>query len=282
MPNSAKFFLALAAIAAAIIVAPVESARAQGLAQSIFSKEDPTLCITINGAIDDEAPLVLALCAGRPTQLFQRDLRTNKVQVHARRDLCISGDFGPDDTISSGLKINECREGNEDRWATNARGEFRTPFGTLGDLCWTAAALRQGAKLDARRCNGRTTQQFVFNSPVIGSAPPPASGNVLRSGRYIMVSGTHQANVTITVTGNTFTGRSEWACCPGLRVDPLVEGIISGDQISFVRVCTGQGYQGPCRQSYSGRISGNTVSGIGVGTGLGNNPGIRWSMRPGP
>lgn len=106
----------------------------------------------------------------------------------------------------------------------------------------------------------------------------------LRSGSYAIehrnAAGAvaFRGNVLISVNRDTFSGQMQWPCCPGPRVDPMLNGRIANGQISFVRDCTGQGYPGPCRQNYSGTIAGSTVYGRATGTGLGGAPGLEWSM----
>lgn len=164
------------ALVGSFMFAGLVAANAQSPAQSIYSAEDGGLCISVQGALDAFSPLVLARCNGRPAQLFLRDARTGKVQLHARPDLCITGDFQPGDTNSSGLIVKPCDENNEDRWATNAaENQFRTRFGTLGDFCWNVARVDAGQKLDARRCTGRPNQQFVFNDVSSGAVSQPAA-----------------------------------------------------------------------------------------------------------
>ena len=68
-----------------------------------------------------------------------------------------------------------------------------------------------------------------------------------------------------------------YAGCPTSRIDPIVEGRIAIGRVTFVRDCRGQGYPGPCRQTYTGVISGNSVSGTWSVTYQPAGGG-RWSM----
>jgi hypothetical protein len=97
------------------------------------------------------------------------------------------------------------------------------------------------------------------------------------SGQYDMVSSGYSADFNITVRGSTFSGSSKWTCCPGPRIDPIVEGRIQNGRISFVRDCNGQG-AGTCRQEYTGVVSGNSASGQWTGTGAILGAGS-WTMR---
>jgi hypothetical protein len=127
------------------------------------------------------------------------------------------------------------------------------------------------------------TCQFAASGSPAAQAQLNA-GASLRSGTYNIqlrnpngspgISGT----VVVSVSTDVFTGHMQFACCPGPRVDPMLNGRIANGQITFVRDCSGQGQPGACRQSYSGRIAGNTVSGRATGTGLGGAPGLPWSM----
>jgi hypothetical protein len=181
MPIRRLHAFALTAVAAGLAVAGLTAAQAQGQppVQSIYSVADGGLCVSVRGELDAFSPLVLARCNGQAAQLFRRDARTGKVQLHGRPELCIAGDFQPGDTNSSGMALKPCNENNEDRWSTNAAGnQFRTRFGTLGEFCWNVARPEAGQQLDARRCTGRPNQQFVFNTAGSGAnATPIAPSN---------------------------------------------------------------------------------------------------------
>ncbi|MGL4637079.1 MAG: hypothetical protein ACRCWF_13935 [Beijerinckiaceae bacterium] len=124
---------------------------------------------------------------------------------------------------------------------------------------------------DLQRCSFAAS-----GSPAAQPQRPPArpAGATLQSGNYAMMAGTFPATVTLNVQGTAFSGQSSWTCCPGRRVDPIVQGRIANGRVSFVRVCTGQGWPGACRQTYTGVISGNSASGTWSGTGGSG----RWSM----
>jgi hypothetical protein len=101
----------------------------------------------------------------------------------------------------------------------------------------------------------------------------------LVSGQYeVVADGIYNAAFTIKVNGSTFSGSSTWPCCPGHRVDPIVEGHIQGGKISFARICSGQGQEGVCRQVYTGSITENGASGQWTGTGAVFGAGS-WTMR---
>jgi uncharacterized caspase-like protein len=97
----------------------------------------------------------------------------------------------------------------------------------------------------------------------------------LASGKYDVDSNGYASTFTITVTGSTFSGSSQWTCCPGPRTDPIVQGSVANGKISFIRDCTGQGYPGECKQAYSGSIMDSGAAGRWSGTGGGGS----WTMR---
>ena len=99
--------------------------------------------------------------------------------------------------------------------------------------------------------------------------------NPLVSGTYDVDSNGYASTFTITVTGSRFSGASKWTCCPGPRVDPIVQGVVQNGKISFIRDCTGQGYPGECRQAYNGSIMQDGAAGRWSGTGGGGS----WTMR---
>ncbi len=63
------------------------------------------------------------------------------------------------------------------------------------------------------------------------------------------------------------SGTSQWPCCPGPRTDAMV-GTVSGDRVVVKRDCSGQGWNGRCEQTFSGRIKGDRIEGSASGTGL--------------
>jgi hypothetical protein len=95
------------------------------------------------------------------------------------------------------------------------------------------------------------------------------------SGTYDIDSNGYASTFTITVTGSNFSGSSKWTCCPGPRTDPIVQGVVQNGRISFVRDCTGQGWPGECKQSYSGSLMQDGAAGRWSGTGGGGS----WTMR---
>ena len=97
----------------------------------------------------------------------------------------------------------------------------------------------------------------------------------LVSGKYDVDANGYASTFTITVTGSTFSGSSQWTCCPGPRTDPIVQGVVQNGKISFIRDCTGQGYPGECKQAYSGSIMQDGAAGRWSGTGGGGS----WTMR---
>jgi uncharacterized caspase-like protein len=95
------------------------------------------------------------------------------------------------------------------------------------------------------------------------------------SGAYDVDANGYASTFTITVTGSNFSGSSKWACCPGPRTDPIVQGVVQNGKISFIRDCTGQGWPGECKQSYSGSLMQDGAAGRWSGTGGGGS----WTMR---
>jgi WSC domain. len=104
-----------------------------------------------------------------------------------------------------------------------------------------------------------------------------ASGICKKSGGANLSSGTyqvaadnagtiHNSTWTLQVSGNQITGTSQWDCCPGPRVDALT-GRIEGNRVIIERDCSGQGWEGECRQVYDGTIGGGTIEGSWSGTG---------------
>jgi uncharacterized caspase-like protein len=99
--------------------------------------------------------------------------------------------------------------------------------------------------------------------------------NPIASGTYDVDANGYASTFTITVAGSNFSGSSKWACCPGPRTDPIVQGVVQNGKISFIRDCTGQGWPGECRQSYSGSLMQDGAAGRWSGTGGGGS----WTMR---
>jgi uncharacterized caspase-like protein len=99
--------------------------------------------------------------------------------------------------------------------------------------------------------------------------------NPIVSGTYDVDANGYASTFTITVTGSNFSGSSRWTCCPGPRTDPIVQGVVQNGKISFIRDCSGQGWPGECRQSYSGALLQDGAAGRWSGTGGGGS----WTMR---
>jgi hypothetical protein len=99
--------------------------------------------------------------------------------------------------------------------------------------------------------------------------------NPIVSGTYDVDSNGYASTFTITATGSNFSGSSKWTCCPGPRTDPIVQGVVQNGKISFVRDCTGQGWPGECKQTYSGSLMQDGAAGRWSGTGGGGS----WTMR---
>jgi hypothetical protein len=103
---------------------------------------------------------------------------------------------------------------------------------------------------------------------------------VLQSGTYeVDVSSggrQHHSTWTLDVLNGVITGNSGWDCCPGPRVDPL-SGAIAGNEVNIVRDCSGQGFEGPCTQTYHGRVEGNVIRGTITGTGIPPS-GATWTL----
>jgi caspase domain-containing protein len=95
----------------------------------------------------------------------------------------------------------------------------------------------------------------------------------LPSGKYDVVASGYASTFTITATGPTFSGTSQWTCCPGPRIDPI-RGSVQNGKITFIRDCNGQGLAGECKQAYIGSIMEDGASGQWSGTGGGGS----WTM----
>jgi uncharacterized caspase-like protein len=127
-----------------------------------------------------------------------------------------------------------------------------------------------GSMARARLLEIKKTQLSAVNPRQI-----PGERSPLVSGRYDVDSNGYSSTFTITVTGLTFSGSSKWTCCPGPRIDPIIQGVVQNGKISFIRDCTGQGYPGECKQSYTGSIMDDGAAGRWSGTGGGGS----WTMR---
>ncbi len=119
---------------------------------------------------------------------------------------------------------------------------------------------------------GQIPLDLSGNAP---GAPAPvvvqAARYKLKSGRYKVktwVGGTLYESVwTLRVRNGKITGMSSWPCCPGPRTDAL-KGHITGNRILIKRDCSGQGWNGGCIQTYTGKVKGNRIEGTAAGTGL--------------
>ncbi|MCF8063607.1 MAG: hypothetical protein K9K36_00065 [Desulfarculaceae bacterium] len=104
----------------------------------------------------------------------------------------------------------------------------------------------------------------VATGPAVQTGGAPSGPSWLPSGTYSVqtfASREYSSDWTISVQGSQVGGSSKWECCPGPRNDPL-QGMLQGDFLIITRDCSGQGYQGPCRQVYSGqRVSPSEVKG---------------------
>jgi Caspase domain len=97
----------------------------------------------------------------------------------------------------------------------------------------------------------------------------------LVSGTYDVVASGYSSTFTITMTGSAFSGSSKWTCCPGPRIDPIVQGLIQNGKISFIRDCNGQGSLIECKQAFTGSIMESGASGQWAGSGGSGS----WTMR---
>jgi TIR domain len=130
-----------------------------------------------------------------------------------------------------------------------------------------------GEMASARLEELKKSQIAVANS---GQLQPERTSLV--SGQYDVVASGYSSTFTLTVTGSTFSGSSKWECCPGPRIDPILQGRAQNGKISFVRDCSGQGYPGECRQEYTGSITASGASGQWTGTGAPFGQGS-WTLR---
>ena len=95
------------------------------------------------------------------------------------------------------------------------------------------------------------------------------------SGTYRVTQGHWESTWRVRVVNGRITGTSEWTCCPGHRIDPI-RGNVSGNTVVMERNCSGQGWNGPCRQIFRGEIKNNRIMGTCTGTGLGG--GSSWIL----
>jgi len=154
--------------------------------------------------------------------------------------------------------------------------KLRFTYQQYYDWCSKNSASEAQNQINILASKFQHCQFQASGAPAAQPARPVAQ--TLRSGSYTMTSGSFSALVTLNVQGAGFSGQSSWSCCPSARIDPIVEGRIANGRVTFVRDCRGQGWPGACRQTYTGVISGNSVSGTWSGTGVPAGGG-RWSMR---
>jgi hypothetical protein len=121
----------------------------------------------------------------------------------------------------------------------------------------------------------RLTELKKNQVAVVTPKPAQADRSLLASGSYDVVASGYQSTFNLTVNGASFSGSSKWTCCPGPRIDPILNGNIQNGKIIFIRDCTGQGYPGECKQTYTGTVSDAGASGQWAGTGGSGS----WTMR---
>jgi hypothetical protein len=113
----------------------------------------------------------------------------------------------------------------------------------------------------------RLTELKKSQVATVTPKPPQADRSLLASGFYDVVASGYESTFNITVNGTNFSGSSKWTCCPGPRIDPILNGSIQNGKITFIRDCNGQGHPGECKQTYTGTVSESGVSGQWAGTG---------------
>ena len=95
----------------------------------------------------------------------------------------------------------------------------------------------------------------------------PVTAGYLLSGTYQVEQGRYKSTWKLRVSNGRISGTSEWDCCPGHRID-AVRGTLSGNSVVLERDCSGEGWNGSCRQTYRGKIKGDRITGPCTGTGL--------------
>lgn len=122
-----------------------------------------------------------------------------------------------------------------------------------------------------------TGKRVVLMARRVARCPEAPS---LASGTFELVqrgSAVWKAKFSINRSGDSFSGSSDWDCCPGKRKDPIIGGQIKGAEIRFTRDCRGQGIQGPCTQVFTGKVTGRNRA---EGTWTHNNqPGGSWEFQ---
>jgi hypothetical protein len=116
---------------------------------------------------------------------------------------------------------------------------------------------------------------------IVAGNPTPTPLNKLKNGNYrvkVVAGQMLQSVWTLEISGSNITGKSEWDCCPGHRIDPL-NGRIENDHVVIERDCSGQGY-GECHQVYIGTLVGDLITGSFTGTGATGNASWTLYLKP--
>lgn len=110
----------------------------------------------------------------------------------------------------------------------------------------------------------KTAQDLLRRLQGTGGGPV-TSGTYEAEARY---GGTvYKGTAILKVSGGRVTGTTHWACCPGERTDPI-EGTVNGDELTFVRDCSGQGAPANCAQTWQGKTTGpGRIEGKVTGSG---------------
>ena len=91
-----------------------------------------------------------------------------------------------------------------------------------------------------------------------------------KSGKYRVeqyIGSTYKSEWKVQVKKDKITGKSEWTCCPGRRIDPI-RGYVNGYTVVIERDCSGQNWSGACRQKFVGTLMGSKIEGTCTGTGI--------------
>jgi hypothetical protein len=91
-----------------------------------------------------------------------------------------------------------------------------------------------------------------------------------KSGKYMVeqsIGKIYNSTWKIQVKGHTIKGTSKWDCCPGKRTDPI-SGYIDGYTVVIQRDCSGQHWNGNCKQKFIGTLMGPKIEGTCTGTGI--------------
>lgn len=164
---------------------------------------------------------------------------------------------------------------------TEAAGVVLTELANLRTATAEAAALTADAEAAISTANAEAaalTANAILPTATLTLSPIPEA--VLQSGTYEVEVSTggkqYHSTWTLEVLNGVITGNAGWDCCPGPRVDPL-SGTLVGEEVTIVRDCSGQGWVGPCSQTYSGRVQGNIISGTITGTAIPAS-GATWTL----